>query len=69
MQHNLCLLQNSQNNAMLMINVNHPDKFDYQAAGYSEVSTGTKKYLESVMEEVFDSLDMPEDERIFLQVK
>jgi membrane-bound lytic murein transglycosylase MltF len=62
-------MQNNQNNALLMINNNHPEKVDYQAAGYSEVSTGTKKYLESVMEETFDSLDLPEDERIFLEVK
>jgi hypothetical protein len=62
-------MQNNQNNALLIINEGNPDLLDYKAQGYEELQRGNRKYLESVIEETWDSLDMPEDERIFLQVK
>lgn len=62
----LCLMQNR--NSFIMINDAHPEKQDYQKQGFSEVERGSRKHIENVIEEVWDNLDTPDDERIYLKV-
>jgi hypothetical protein len=64
----MALLKND-NNSFVVINENNPDKFDYVNNGYMEVCKGKRTYIEEQMELAWDELDIPEEERIFVEAR
>lgn len=62
------VLHNTDNNALTMINANHPDYRVY-SDNKDEIYTGKGKECREVVEQFFEDNNIPEELRIFQVVK
>lgn len=69
MKNQFALLHNASNGALLIIKDSHPDLPDYLAFGFEKVKTGTRRQIETAIEDYWEENDVLPELQIISEIK